>query len=278
MPEITELAIAEPAVDLAADVRTQYAVTLEQIAEVSKTYALLQANTSAGYRDVQLALRDCVGKRTGIDKTRKKLKAPALAFNKEVEAVANELKAAVVAIEGPLSEKKAAVDEVKAAEKEARAKAKRDAEKAAAAAELAEEAARLKTIRDTEEANLAVKREAQRIEAARLAALADKLEAEAAEAQAKLAKERAELAAEKKAADEKAAAAAAGLARVEAEKAEAERVAAMAPDLEKLKDFGHRIHALVSNAPEVTSHEAQDILAAAVSDMEAVARGLCGDA
>jgi len=290
---------------LAKDIRTQYDVTMEKIAEVSDDYAALVADTPTGYREVTLAIADCRTKRAAVEKRRKELKKDALEYGRAVDGAAKELIGAVKAIEEPLKIKKKVVDDAKAAKKQAAAEAKLQAEREA-------EEKRLEEIRAEQEARLAAEREqieAERREleeakrAAEVQAAKDaearRVEQEAAEA--KLAAERAAIEEERQAEEDRIAAERAELdaerrevekvtreqAEREAAKAEAKAAAeaeakrqaeidAMAPDLEKLSAWAELISEFADEIPDVASETAKAIVRAATDDLLAIAARVGG--
>jgi chromosome segregation ATPase len=266
----------------------KYNVSDAAIEELREKYAGLTIRSSKDYEVVRVGLAELRTLRTRVEDTRVELKAGALEYGRAVDSEAKRLKAMLEDIEEPLKIEKQKVDDEKARvkrEKEDAARAKLEAELAAKRAAEEAEAARIKAEQDAAE-----KAERERIAAeqaaenARLAEERKKLAAaqaildeqnrvarEKVEAELKAieadrqqmererflreAKEKAEKdareklereAAKKKAADEFAA-------------SEQRRLAAMAPDKDKLAVLSKAIHDL--EVPTVVSPEAMKCLA-----------------
>lgn len=129
-----------------------YEVTLTDLTAVAEKYASLEAKTKEGYEQVRLAIADVRRLRVQVEKRRVELKADALAYGREVDAIAKSLTEQLEAIEQPMrlgvgrEFLKAGVDEEKQrakAEKEAAALAAQRAQLEAERQRLAEEAAEL---------------------------------------------------------------------------------------------------------------------------------------
>jgi len=148
--------------------------TEEIIADMRLRYTGLTADTLAKYEIVRLAIADVRDVRVGVEKSRKYLNSDATDFIKTVNAAAKKATEALVGIETPLKEAKAAIDDAK--ERERVAKIEEQKRKVAAEIEAA---------RQAEEA------ERQRLEAERKAEQ-DRIAAEQADERAKLDAERAE--------------------------------------------------------------------------------------
>jgi phage-related minor tail protein len=260
-----------------------YPVTIAQIQEQLAPLAEVSFETS--YAEGRKALAACRDLRGDIEERRKFLKADSLAYGREVDRVAKELTSAVEAIEEVLKGRKLLVDKAKEAAKRAAEEAERAKVEAEIRAKREAEEAVLREQRQAEEAALKAERAAllKERQAAEAAALLQRQEAEkaalkAAEEREELERERqaarqelAELRAEReRQAREKAAQELAERKIAEAEQErihklewEAEqkrRIAALAPDLDKLRTFAASIRGLVKTAPEVDDDQAAQCL------------------
>lgn len=290
-----------------------YDVNEAAIAAIAEKCAPLTADTRQGYEEVRLAIAHIRSTRVSIEKRRVELKADALAYGRLVDSEAKRFTDLLTAIEEPLRQKKDDVDYEKSrlkAEKEAaerkviedRIRAEREAEEARLKAERDAEEARLRVIREAEAAELAKER-ARLMEERRIADEAARVQREAFEAeqakarkaqqieQASLDAERAVVEKERRAvaaakeksereeferkakvkaeADAKAKAERDELARLEREK----RIAALRPDVEKVRAFAASVRDLprpmLKAKKLVPLMAAADVaLAAVVSDLE----------
>lgn len=287
----------------------EYGITDAAIDVLRDEYSGLKIETTADYEKVRLAIADVRDRRVTVEKTRVELKAGALEYGRKVDSEAKRITALLTEIEEPLKAEKQRVDDEKARVKrekeeaerakiEAELKAKREAEEA--------EAARLKAEQDERDR---VERERiaaeQKVEAERLAKERAAFEAEQAKVeeerrkqqaiideqnrimQAKLDEEAAALKAEKerlqreqfeREAKERAEReareklereAAEKKAREEAEAEERERLAALAPDREKLTAFAETIATIAP--PVVKSSEAMHYLERACDHLQQAA-------
>lgn len=290
----------------------EYGVTEIDIAAAREKYAALTADTAKGYEDVRVAIAELRGTRSKIETRRVELKADALEFGRKVDAAAKTLTSLVVEIEEPLKAKKAVVDEAKEKARREAAAAEKAALEAKVRAEREAEEARLKAERDVEDARLLAvgkrlaaeravfeeqkrKADAARAEEeAKLAAERAAAEATQRAAQSKLDGERADLEHQKRALAEQQAAAARAeeerLAAIQAEKdaeaarerarvaveKEAARIAALAPDVEKVRMFGVEIRAFAVSwsAIPVTSEECGVVVASAFQQLGRLADDL----
>jgi chromosome segregation ATPase len=258
----------------------KYDVTEEAIAKLVEEFKGTTFDTPAAYevgRKRIATIRELRGK---VEDRRKDLKADSLAFGRRVDEAARLLTNKLKEIEEPLIAARNAVDEEKA-------RIKREAEKA----ELLAIDAKLKADREAAEAKAKADREAEEAKAKetreaeekRIAEAAAKLAADQARADAanraiaeqqrlegeRIAAERAKLEADRKAAEEARAAAQkleddrqAELRRQQQERqAEinaretAERAAAAAPDVDKLKAFEEKVRALMLEVPVAIASE-----------------------
>jgi chromosome segregation ATPase len=213
--------------------------------------------TPALYREGTKAIATCREMRVAIEERRKLLKQDSLEYGRKVDAVAKQLVDIIEAVEKPLKAAKTEVDQEKARAKEAAAAAERKAiEDDLRIRRQAEEDA-LREQRKAEEARLAEERKA--IEAERAAAAAERKALE--EERAAAAKELAEIRARKaKEQSEREARELAERMATEAEErrihdleyaeAQKKRLAALAPDREKLKTFRVCIDDLLRRAGE----------------------------
>lgn len=236
------------------EIRDAYTVTMHAIEAAGAEYAGIECADKAGYELARVAIGNCRTMRGAVEGTRKILKADSLAYGRNVDAAAKELKDAILAIETPLKVKKAVIDDEKAAAREAkkaeaRAKveaelaAEREAEKARAAEALAE-------------------LQRQQAESARIAAEAT---ARAEAAEQTLEQERAQAKKEKAAAE----------ASAKAEQEAADRAAAleaMRPDADKLAAYA--IALLDVEQPELDTKEGVAILAVANHNLHEIAAAL----
>lgn len=258
---------------------TRFSPTDAAIAELAKAYLPLTisgVDDAAGYEAVHQARMDVKGKRVEIEKTRKELKADAIAFGRKVDDAAKRLTTLLRPIESHLLQEEKAIDDEKDRIKNA---ARLKAEEAAKAEAAAEEAER-KAAQEAEEAKLREEREkldadrkAMEEEKARIAAdqkaAQDKIDA-AGQAIEVEQKRLADIEADRVHAEEmeKAKAEAAGKARVEKEerlakaadarKAQAEaeeaariRAEALRPDREKLSSVAAAVNEIV--VPQVSA-------------------------
>lgn len=186
--------------------RTTYSISDEKIAELKEKLLPLQCDSNGGYEMVRQGIATVRDLRTGVEKTRKKLKEDSLEWGRKVDTEAKRLTAMLLEIETPLVSRKEAVDaENERIKREKAAEIQRKIDEAAAVRRAAEEA-KLRADREAEEARIRAEREA---EEARLKAEADRL-----------AEERRKLEAERAAQEE--------AARIERERLESERRAAEA--------------------------------------------------
>lgn len=196
------------------------------------------------YKEGVKAIATCRGFRVGIEGRRKELKAESLAFGREVDRVAKELTGVVETVEDELKAAKQRVDDERERVKREAAEAERRRVEEEIRAKREAEEALLREQRRQEEERLAEQRrelEAMRKqmaeESARMAAEAEKLrqertEHEKATAAARAEKEERELA-ERIAAEQEEE----RIRKLEYEDAKAKRLAALAPDRERLKTF-----------------------------------------
>lgn len=287
----------------------RYPITPAEIRALKARTSGLSADTREGYEAIRLAIGECVKARSAVDVRRKDLNADALAWQREVNAIAKDLTAAIEEVEEPLRAKKQAVDDEKARlkrEKEEAAKRaleeelrkKREADEAIAKALRDAEEARIAKEREALEAEKAKARAAQEAEAKRQAEERRQLDEERAkheaakrEAEAKLAEERRQIDEQRKANERveierqariKAEADAKERAEREVREAEERRVAdlerreanrkrleAIRPDVEKLRAFAKNLREL--EPPSVDDVEAQKAIAAAKVEIDGIA-------
>ncbi len=265
----------------------EYSVSDAAIEQLRARYTGLTIQSTADYERVRGGIGEVRDIRVQVEKTRVELKADALAYGRKVDTEAKRITNLLLEIEEPLKIEKAKVDDEKARVK----REKEEAERAAIAAELktkldAEEAAQ-KAERDRiaaeqqaesdrlakERAELEKERAAAEEERRKAQAIIDeqnriaqaKLDEEAAKLKAereKLAREQFEREAKERAeADARAKVereAAEKKAREEREAEERERLAALAPDREKMTAFAEAIATIAP--PVVNSSEAMHYL------------------
>lgn len=272
----------------------------------------LQFTTMAEYQAGVAGISELKKLRSGVEKSRKELKASALTYGKKVDKEANRVKALIDAIIDPLKQRKLAVDNEAAdrqkvaeakrlAEIEARANAERDkleaeskaeqdriaAEQATEREELAKEQEAARQLRENLEAQqreINAQREAIEAEQHKVAKAAEKVESDKREAAAKIERDKqAEIdrvEAEKQAVIDEAkrekAEKAAEKQRLKdeaANKKDAERRAEeRKPDIVKLRDFVGRIESI--EKPEVTSDWALRIVQQASEYLADVTGGI----
>lgn len=90
--------------------------TREHLAQLKATYGELVVNgieDMAGYKIVVEGISKLKSIRTGIEKRRKALTEPALKFQRDLKAVADEITAEIVPLEQRLAEEKARIDDAK---------------------------------------------------------------------------------------------------------------------------------------------------------------------
>ncbi len=241
----------------------RYGVSGEAIAELRARFQGVTFDTPANYEVGRKAigtLRDLRGK---VEKRRKELKADSLEYGRRVDAAAKELTKLISDIEDPLQAAKDAVDEAEAKRKrdeeraeliklEEELRVKREADEAEAKKKRAEEEARLAEERRRlaeEEAKLAERR---RQEEAAAQAERDRLAAQRREQEARERELREREAAARLEQEQREAAERARREAAEAEeraRAEEARLAALAPDVEKVRVYAGRIRALAEAAP-----------------------------
>lgn len=211
--------------------------------------------TPAAYREGTNAIAVCRQMRVQIEERRKLLKHDSLEYGRKVDDVARQLTAVVEAVELPLKDAKKAVDEAKEAAKREALEAERRAVEEQIRAQREAEEAVLRVRRQAEEAALAEQRRALAAERAEAekerqaelqrmalerAALAEERAAaakELAEVRARKAAEEAERRAQELAEQKRAEEEEARINALEYEQARQKRLAALAPDREKLKTF-----------------------------------------
>lgn len=265
----------------------EYSVSDAALEELKAEYSGLTISNTAEYEVVRKAIGHCRDLRVATESKRKELKADALEYGRKVDSEAKRITEALLSIEEPLKLEKSKVDDEKArvkkekedalqAKMEAELQAKREAEEAAAKAErdriaaeqkieadrLAAERAELEAERAAVEAERqkqqAIIDEQNRAQQAKLDAEAAKLKAERDAIEREKFQQEAKIRAEREATEKVEREAAEKKAREEAAKAEAERLAAMAPDREKLAGFALTLRSL--KPPMVSSLEAQQAM------------------
>ena len=287
----------------------EYSVSDAAIDKLRERYTGLTIANTADYERVRVGIGELRDIRVQVEKTRVELKADALAYGRKVDAEAKRITSLLLEIEEPLKLEKQKIDDEKARVRREKEEAeqrrieeelriKREAEEAEAARIKAEQEAIERAERDriaaeqkAEAERLAKERAA--LEAERAAAEAERLKAQAiideqnrlererieAE-QAKLREERERLQreeferkakerAEREAREKLEREAAEKQARDEAEAEERERLAALAPDREKLTAFAEVIATIAP--PVVKSSEAMHYLERACGHIQQAA-------
>lgn len=284
-----------------------YDVTEATIAAIAKKCAPLSAETSHGYEEVRLAIADIRETRVAIEKRRVELKTDALAYGRLVDSEAKRFTVMLLAIEEPLKLKKEEVDYEKSRLKAEKDAAERKLVEDRIRLERDAEEARLTVLREAEEARIAADRtrldaerkeldEARRHadEAARV--LREATEAAQATERARLAQVEAAQHVEREALEAERRAVAAE--REQAERIEFERqatikaeadakvrreinelaeatrqaeLAALKPDIEKVRAFVDAIKAVAMESPSVRSKKAKTVIAGAVTSLISVA-------
>lgn len=153
----------------------KFAITSEEIAIKRAEYGQLSAENPAGYALVRSAIADCRNTRAKIEARRKELKAGALSYGRTVDGAAKELTGLIESFEGPLKEKKQAVDDEKLRVKREKEEAQRRAVEEKLRIEREAEEARLAEIKAVEDARIKAEQDAER---ARVEAERVKLEEE----------------------------------------------------------------------------------------------------
>jgi hypothetical protein len=116
----TELETTEQRGELITfDEPVTFDATDEMIAGLRKRLDGLKADTPANYELVRAGLAEVRTLRTGVERSRKELKAPATAYGKRVDAEAKRITGLLVAIESPLKAAKDAADKERAAAEQA---------------------------------------------------------------------------------------------------------------------------------------------------------------
>lgn len=103
----------------------KFDLTKAGLSKLKKRCALFTTvpESPADYKALTVQLAEVRTTRTSIEARRKELKAPLLDYGRQVDGLANGLKAALLDLEAPLIELKKKADEIKAAEKKAKAEA-----------------------------------------------------------------------------------------------------------------------------------------------------------
>jgi hypothetical protein len=266
----------------------------------------MTTDTPAGYEEVRVAIGHLRDTRVSVEKRRVELKADALAYGRLVDSEAKRVTALVTDIEDPLKAKKAVVDN-----EAARVKAEADAVKLRAIeaeiqANREKQEADARAVREAEEARLAAERAALAVERAameaerakadaerkaeqdridaeqRKVAEAQRIEREALDAtrreieQARQDAERAEFERQAKIRAEKDAADWIERARVDKLRRDAE-LAALLPDLEKVRAFAGEIRGRALAAPKVKSKRLAALVSLAAQSLEQVAAHLLAE-
>lgn len=233
----------------------------------------LSADTQPGYQIVKAGISEVRGYRTGVNRSRKALKASALDWGRKVEAEAKRVTDLLLAIEEPLKEEKARIDDEaerlrKETEEQLRLTvlAKELAEKEEREAEVAAQREAERKEREVEATKIQKQREALELDRKRLAEEQLEWQRELDSREGVLAAERAKIEADKQAIQENARKerelkeskaalvklreerekfAEAEKVRFAEEQAEQERLAEeRKPDREKLEDFGDRLQSV----------------------------------
>ena len=181
------------------EIRIDYGITAVDITAAKEKYGALTFDTPEAYETSAKGLREVVKIRTGIEARRKELNKDALAYQRRVNEIAEQLTGLVLEVETPLKAKKAVVDdertrierEAQAAEA-ARIQAERDAELAELNRLRAAEAARIEAERLWEVERMRVENEKLREAREQLDALRREAQQQFAAQQARLESERLE--------------------------------------------------------------------------------------
>lgn len=271
-----------------------YPVTAEQLATQVSAFRGQSFATPALYKEGTKSIATCRELRVEIETRRKMLKHDSLEYGRKVDAVAKELTDIIEAVERELKASRKLIDD----EKERLKREAQEAERQRVAAEMAAkreaEEAVLRAQRQAEEEQLAASRRA--LEAERLAFAKERQEAEAlANEQRRLlgaerekhAAELAELRAKREAAEsERRGQELAERLRIEeeerrinaleAERQRQKRLAALAPDQDKLNQVARALQALIDDNGEweMESQSAVDTMDGALADMAAIVETL----
>jgi len=255
----------------------EYDVTDAALAELKAKYANMPMVTKADYKALMAGISETLGLRTGVEKHRKMLKADSLAWGRRVDAEAKRITAALVKIEQPMKDLKAAEDArvaEEAAEKARQAQKRIDDLKARE-----EEDARLAKEREAIEAEKREMAEKQKAAAAKLeeerraiAAEQEKIRKDQEEQQRAIDEEKARLQAIEDAKKAEEAEAQRIADQEQAEKEETARRAALLPDKEKLLNLAVvTIPRLICSLQDVydtlTSEEGKALLEMVGDDM-----------
>lgn len=120
-----------------------YPVSEIDIGGMREKFTGLSCATTSGYEEVRVAIRQCVGARSLIEKTRKNLKADALEYGRRVDSIARTLTNMIEEFELPLQAQKDAVDNAARMAEEAEARRIEEARQAEIERRRAEEQAEL---------------------------------------------------------------------------------------------------------------------------------------
>lgn len=236
-------------------------------------YKDISTTDREAYEPRRLAVAELRTARGLIEKRRKEITAPALAFQKDVKAKADFVIAEIEKIEEPLLLANRAIDEEAARLKRIAEQDERDKQQTAEKA--AFEAHRQRQEKEAEAERARLKEEADKLQAEkqRLGEEGKAAREEAARVQAENLRQREEIAAEQlrikkiqdaieaeRIAKEKAAAAEAKriadeAAAKERERLEEERRQAMLPDVDKIRSWADQIDAVIETAPAVNSDD-----------------------
>lgn len=256
-----------------------YPVTAEELAAQVDALRGLTFESPPNYKIGTAAIATCRGLRVKIEERRKLLKHDSLEYGKKVDAVAKQLTGIIEAVEDPLKAAKLAVDNEKERLKREAALAEQRVVEERIRAEREAEEAVLRQRRKAEEEQLAEQRrllEEERKEAARERAA---LQAEREQAATELAQVRANkaLAAQEQAAKDLAERLAAEaeeqrINALEYEQARQKRIAALAPDKDKLVQVGRALKRFIEdNGWTFDTREAEKTYADALDEIESIA-------
>jgi chromosome segregation ATPase len=284
---------AVPQDSLAEKTLAEFSARQAAMTSMRERFTGLSCATPAQYEETRIAIAELRGFRVEVERRRKELNADAQTWIKNVNGESKRLIEEAEKIEVPLKAMKDAVDEEKERKKAELQAAQAERIRLAEKKKLEEDAARVKAEQEAaaeklrvENEKLAAERERIRAENERLRQEREELarqqrelfEAQEAERRKKEAEEKAKRDAAERAEAERIAKERADeeFARqqremFEAQQAEAARLERIKPDVQRVREFGAKVTALVGQIPEVSSEDAGKYMQAARELLERMA-------
>lgn len=259
-----------------------YGITDDLIEIFKAKYGALTCDTKDGYEQTRLAIGVLRGARGKIEKRRKELKADALEWGRKVDAEAKRVTAIIEEIEEPLVRNKLTADDVIAQTKRQKELAEQQAKELAERAQREADEAKRKAEWDA----LAAERAAMAAEKARQEeeqrVLREQLAAERAEMERKRrafeieeAQRKAKIEAQQQAERDRIAQEEARVREAERQAQLQKRLAALRPDVEKIRAWGEALKGVIdTNVPDVAAEEAKAVVHRAKTDLHRICNDL----